>query len=141
LTAAWHEAAGTLPPAVRLRRRRARLLGAGAELFYEEPLHIVRGEDVWLIDAAGRRFLDVYNNVAHVGHAHPTVAAAPSSGSRATLATHSRYLHEGILDYAEALCARLPIPSRYLHFRQFGQRGERRRLAHRAVATGNAAAR
>jgi hypothetical protein len=81
LTAIWHEAAGTLPPAVRLQRRRARLLGAGAELFYEEPLHIVRGEDVWLVDAAGRRYLDVYNNVAHVGHAHPTVGT-PSAGSR-----------------------------------------------------------
>ncbi len=107
LTAAWHEAAGTLPPAARLRRRRARLLGAGAELFSDEPLHIVRGEDVWLIDAAGRRFLDVYNNVAHVGHSHPTVAAAIQRQC-ATLATHSRYLHEGILDYAEALTARLP---------------------------------
>jgi 4-aminobutyrate aminotransferase-like enzyme/Ser/Thr protein kinase RdoA (MazF antagonist) len=107
LTAAWHEAAGTLPPAARLRRRRAQLLGAGAELFYDEPLHIVRGEDVWLIDAAGRRFLDVYNNVAHVGHSHPTVAAAIQRQC-ATLATHSRYLHEGILDYAEALTARLP---------------------------------
>ena len=107
LTAIWHEAAGTLPPAVRLQRRRARLLGAGAELFYEEPLHIVRGEDVWLVDAAGRRYLDVYNNVAHVGHAHPTVADAIRRQS-ATLATHSRYLHEGILEYAEALCASLP---------------------------------
>lgn len=107
LSAAWHEAAGTLRPAQRLRRRRERRLGAGAELFYEEPLHLVRGEDVWLIDAGGSRYLDVYNNVAHVGHSHPTVAAAIQRQT-ATLATHSRYLHEGIVDYAEALCARLP---------------------------------
>ncbi|HMD74941.1 MAG TPA: aminotransferase class III-fold pyridoxal phosphate-dependent enzyme [Steroidobacteraceae bacterium] len=107
LSAAWHEAAGTLRPAQRLRRRRERRLGAGAELFYDEPLHLVRGEDVWLIDAGGRRYLDVYNNVAHVGHSHPTVAAAIQRQT-ATLATHSRYLHEGIVDYAEALCARLP---------------------------------
>src|SRR5208282_3492901 len=107
LTAAWHEAAGTLPPAARLRRRRARRLGAGAELFYDEPLHLVRGEGAWLIDADGRRYLDVYNNVAHVGHAHPLVASAIQRQT-ATLATHSRYLHEGILDYAEALVARLP---------------------------------
>ncbi len=107
LTAVWHEAAGTLSPAARLRRRRARRLGAGAELFYDEPLHLVRGEGAWLVDADGRRYLDVYNNVAHVGHAHPLVASAIQRQT-ATLATHSRYLHEGILDYAEALVARLP---------------------------------
>jgi 4-aminobutyrate aminotransferase-like enzyme/Ser/Thr protein kinase RdoA (MazF antagonist) len=103
----WHEAAGTLRADSRLRRRRARLLGAGAELFYEQPLHIVRGEDVWLFDAAGRRYLDVYNNVPHVGHAHPTVVAAVRA-QVGVLATHTRYLHESILDYAEQLTARLP---------------------------------
>jgi 4-aminobutyrate aminotransferase-like enzyme/Ser/Thr protein kinase RdoA (MazF antagonist) len=91
----------------RLLRRRARLLGSGAELFYERPLHLVRGEDVWLFDADGRRYLDVYNNVPHVGHAHPHVVAAIQRQT-ATLATHTRYLHEAILDYAEALTRRLP---------------------------------
>ncbi len=109
LIADWHEAAGTLSAETRLRRRRARLLGAGAELFYEQPLHIVRGEDVWLFDAAGRRYLDVYNNVPHVGHAHPTVVAAVRA-QVGVLATHTRYLHESILDYAEQLTARLPGP-------------------------------
>ncbi len=107
LGAEWHEAAGTLTAETRLRRRRARLLGAGAELFYEQPLHIVRGEDVWLFDAAGRRYLDVYNNVPHVGHAHPTVVAAVCR-QVGLLATHTRYLHESILDYAAQLTARLP---------------------------------
>jgi len=104
---AWHETAGSLPPVAGLRRRRARSLGAGAELFYEEPLHIVRGEDVWLFDAAGRQYLDVYNNVPHVGHAHPTVVAAIQR-QVALLATHTRYLHEAVIRYAEQLTARLP---------------------------------
>jgi len=105
----WHEAAGTLPAEKRLSRRRARLLGAGAELFYEQPLHIVRGEDVWLFDAQGRRYLDVYNNVPHVGHAHQTVVAAVRA-QFGLLATHTRYLHASILEYAEQLTARLPSP-------------------------------
>ncbi|MGI9228355.1 MAG: aspartate aminotransferase family protein, partial [Gammaproteobacteria bacterium] len=50
-----------------------RLLGAGAPLFYDEPLHIVKGEGVWLWDAQGRQYLDVYNNVPNVGHCHPVV--------------------------------------------------------------------
>ena len=56
--------------------RREKHLGNGQKYFYEKPLHIVKGEDVWLIDDKGKRFLDVYNNVAHVGHANPRVTEA-----------------------------------------------------------------
>lgn len=90
-----------------LLERRARLLGPAYRLFYEEPLHLVRGEGVWLHDAQGRPYLDAYNNVASVGHAHPHVAEAIAR--QATLLnSHTRYLHEGILDYAERLLARMP---------------------------------
>jgi len=86
----------------RLRQRRERLLGPNMTAFYDEPVHIVRGEGVWLWDAEGRRFLDCYNNVPHVGHCHPKVVDAITAQAR-TLNTHTRYLHEGILDYAERL--------------------------------------
>ncbi|MCX7888534.1 MAG: aminotransferase class III-fold pyridoxal phosphate-dependent enzyme [Rhodobacteraceae bacterium] len=85
--------------------RRARLLGPNVPTFYDEPVHIVRGQGVWLWDAQGRRYLDCYNNVAHVGHGHPKVVEAICRQS-AVLNTHTRYLHEGILDYAERLTAR-----------------------------------
>ena len=87
--------------------RRARLLGPGYRLFYEEPFHPVRGEGVWLYDAAGRPFLDAYNNVVCVGHARPEVVEAIARQG-AILNTHTRYLHEGILDYAERLLATMP---------------------------------
>ncbi len=85
-----------------LLARRERLLGAGIATFYDDPVHIVRGEGVWLTDAEGRRYLDLYNNVPCVGHAHPHVVEAMQRQSE-TLNVHSRYLHEGILDYAEHL--------------------------------------
>lgn len=87
-----------------LLARRTRLLGAGAPLFYDEPLHIVRGEGLWLYDADGNRYLDCYNNVPHVGHCHPDVVAALGKQA-ATLNVHTRYLHETILDYSERLLA------------------------------------
>jgi 4-aminobutyrate aminotransferase-like enzyme len=87
--------------------RRERLLGPSYKLFYERPLHLVRGEGVWLYDADGERFLDAYNNVAVVGHCHPHIVTALAKQA-ATLNTHTRYLHEGILDYAEALLTTLP---------------------------------
>ncbi|XAH21218.1 aminotransferase class III-fold pyridoxal phosphate-dependent enzyme [Xylophilus sp. GW821-FHT01B05] len=90
-----------------LLARRARLLGPAYRLFYEEPLHLVRGEGVWLYDADGQRYLDAYNNVACVGHSHPQVVQAMAQQA-ATLNTHTRYLHESVLDYAERLLATLP---------------------------------
>jgi 4-aminobutyrate aminotransferase-like enzyme len=85
--------------------RRERVLGVGAPLFYEEPLHIVRGEGVFLFDADGKRYVDMYNNVPCVGHANPHVVEAMRQQA-ATLNVHSRYLHEGVLDYAERLVAK-----------------------------------
>ena len=57
-------------------KRRERLLGPAYRLFYDRPLNIVRGEGVWLFDCDGNRYLDMYNNVAHVGHCHPHVVQA-----------------------------------------------------------------
>ncbi|PZA11241.1 aspartate aminotransferase family protein [Rhodopseudomonas palustris] len=90
-----------------LIERRQRVLGPAYRLFYERPLHIVSGEGVWLKDAEGNRYLDVYNNVASMGHCHPKVVDAIVAQTR-TLNTHTRYLHESIIAYAEDLTATFP---------------------------------
>lgn len=87
--------------------RRRKALGPTAIHFYDRPLHIVRGRDVWLYDAEGREYLDCYNNVPSVGHCHPRVVEALARQA-ATLNTHTRYLHEGLVEYAERLTATLP---------------------------------
>ena len=85
-----------------LLERRYRVLGPHAPLFYDKPLHLVRGEGVWLYDVNGERFLDAYNNVPHVGHCHPRVVAALSRQA-SILNTHTRYLDENVVAYAERL--------------------------------------
>jgi 4-aminobutyrate aminotransferase-like enzyme/Ser/Thr protein kinase RdoA (MazF antagonist) len=92
-----------------LRRRRQATGGAISPLFYSRPLHIVRGEGPWLFAADGTRYLDAYNNVAVVGHAHPTVTQAVSR-QLGILNTHSRYLHHGVVELAERLLATMPGP-------------------------------
>ena len=87
-----------------LMEDRARLMGPNVSTFYDDPVHIVKGEGVWLWDAEGRRYLDCYNNVPHVGHCNPRVVDAICRQA-STLNTHTRYLHDGILDYIEALTA------------------------------------
>ena len=95
--------------------RRERLLGPAYRLFYEEPVHFVRGEGVWLFDPDGDAYLDVYNNVASVGHCQPDVVAAITK-QVATLNTHTRYLHDTILDYAEKFLATFPAPLGHVMF-------------------------
>ncbi len=89
-----------------LLHRREKLLGKNAPLFYDTPLHLVRGEGVYLYDAQGKQYLDVYNNVPNVGHCHPKVVEALTKQA-STLNIHTRYLHESILDYAEHLTSTL----------------------------------
>jgi 4-aminobutyrate aminotransferase-like enzyme len=87
-----------------LLERRYRVMGRNSPLFYDKPLQLVRGEGVWVYDAEGKRYLDAYNNVPHVGHCHPRVIAALSRQA-ATLNTHTRYLDENVVAYAERLTA------------------------------------
>lgn len=89
-----------------LAERRARLMGSNIPTFYRTPVHIVRGQGVWLWDANGKRYLDCYNNVAHVGHCHPHVVQAICTQA-GLLNTHTRYQHDLVLDYIERLTATL----------------------------------
>ncbi len=92
--------------------RRERALGSRSllRLSYREPVHVVRGEGVWLIDSDGERLLDAYNNVPAVGHCHPRVTEAVVRQTR-TLNTHSRYLYAPLVELAERLTATMPPES------------------------------
>ena len=94
---------------------RRRLLGRNLSIAYEKPLNIVRGEMQYLFDDEGRRYLDAYNNVAHVGHCHPKVVAA-GQAQMALLNTNTRYLNDLIIRYAERLTATLPEPLSVCYF-------------------------
>ncbi len=90
-----------------LIKRRNRSMGKAYRLFYDQPLTITHAEDVWLFDADGRKYLDVYNNVPHVGHCHPHVVDAIARQSK-TLNIHTRYLNEIVIAYAERLTSLFP---------------------------------
>ncbi|WP_028046753.1 aspartate aminotransferase family protein [Cellulomonas sp. URHE0023] len=94
-------------PIAQLVERRASVLGPSYRLFYRTPVHLVRGQGAHLFDADGARYLDVYNNVASVGHCHPRVVRAVAEQA-AQLNTHTRYLHERVVAYSEDLLSTLP---------------------------------
>ncbi len=110
----WDEVARRLgaapPPRIdgSLAARRAAAFGPAVDpLFYDEPIQVASAEGVWITDAAGRRYLDAYNNVPCVGHGHPRVTTAMARQSR-RINTHMRYLHAGAIELAERLAATCP---------------------------------
>lgn len=92
-----------------LLKRRSTFLNPALSLSYQDPLRIERAFMGHLYDHEGQRYLDCVNNVPHVGHNHRRVVAA-AQDQTAILNTNTRYLHETILTYAEALAATLPDP-------------------------------
>ncbi|WP_150953327.1 aminotransferase [Microbacterium testaceum] len=117
LAAAWREVAGDpgaalgVPAAAPIDddvlERRHEVLAEVQEHYYAAPPRIERGWREHLIDVNGRVYLDMVNNVASVGHAHPHVVAA---GSRQMnlLNTNSRFHYRAITDYADRIAATLP---------------------------------
>jgi 4-aminobutyrate aminotransferase-like enzyme/Ser/Thr protein kinase RdoA (MazF antagonist) len=89
-----------------LSHRRARI-GHNLSVAYKEPVKIVRGWMQYLYDDEGRRYIDAYNNVPHVGHCHPRVVEAGASQMR-VLSTNTRYLNDLLSAYADRLLATLP---------------------------------
>ena len=106
------EAAPTKAATLATRRRR---LGGNLSIGYREPVKVLRGWRQYLFDETGRRYVDAYNNVPHVGHCHPRVVEAGVRQMR-ILNTNTRYLHDLINLYAERLCATLPEPLSVCYF-------------------------
>ena len=90
-----------------IREERARHLSPNLSLSYAEPLKIVRGEGQYLYTEQGEEYLDMVNNVCHVGHCHPRVVAA-ATGQMPVLNTNTRYMHDNIVNYARELLATFP---------------------------------
>ena len=95
------------PSSEALLERRHASLSPGLRLSYERPVHVVRGEGVWLYGPNGETWLDAYNNVPQVGHCHPRVVEAIARQVSA-LNTNTRYLYEALVEYAERLTATMP---------------------------------
>jgi 4-aminobutyrate aminotransferase-like enzyme/Ser/Thr protein kinase RdoA (MazF antagonist) len=128
---------GFPPPTDDLLGRRRSVLGSAlAPLSYRRPLHLVRGAGAWLYDVEGKAYLDAYNNVPVVGHAHPRVADAIARQA-ATLNTNTRYLHGAVVELAERLAHSLPAELDTIMFVNSGSEANDVAWRLAKVATGN----
>lgn len=119
----------------RLLTRRQQRLGRNLSLAHGTPLHMTRGRGQYLITSSGRPYLDLVNNVCHVGHSHPHVvdAIARQAG---LLNTNTRYLHETVLAYADRLTASMPDPLSVCYFVNSGSEANELALRLARAATG-----
>jgi 4-aminobutyrate aminotransferase-like enzyme/Ser/Thr protein kinase RdoA (MazF antagonist) len=115
---------------------RRRHIGGNLSVSYgANPLNIVRGSGQYLYDENGHRFIDAYNNVAHVGHAHPRVARAVSE-QLALLNTNTRYLQDQLTAYANDLTSLLPAGLDVAFFTASGSEANELALRLTRAATG-----
>ena len=98
-----------------IRNQRNTVLSQNLTLNFRTPLQIVKGDGAYLFDQTGKKYLDLVNNVAHVGHCHHRVVAA-GANQMATLNTNTRYLHQNIVEYGRALTNTLPDPLSVIFF-------------------------
>ena len=98
-----------------LLNKRMQLMGTNLSTSYATPLKIVKGSMQYLFDEKGRRYLDAFNNVPHVGHCHPHVVEVAGQ-QISKLNTNTRYLHDLQVEYAERLIATLPDPLNVCYF-------------------------
>lgn len=107
-------------------------LGKSLSLSYDKPLKVARGEMQYLIDESGQKYLDTVNNVAHVGHEHPSVVEAGQE-QMAILNTNTRYMNDEIIEFTAELLHELPPELSVLHFVNSGS--EANELALRMART------
>lgn len=98
-----------------LAQERQVVMSRALSLNFKEPIEIVSGRGAYLYDRSGRPYLDLVNNVAHVGHSHPRVVSAGQK-QMATLNTNTRYLNQNAIEYARALASTFPDPLNIVFF-------------------------
>lgn len=98
-----------------LLEERQVVMSRALSLNFKNPLEIVRGEGAYLFDQSGNPYLDLVNNVAHVGHGHPRVVAAGAE-QMARLNTNTRYVNQNAIEYARSLASTFPDPLNVVFF-------------------------
>lgn len=90
-----------------IRDGRRAHFGGNLNLSYSDPLMLVRGWKHHLFDEWGRPYLDAYNNVPHVGHAHPRIQAVAADQLK-RMNSNTRYLHPAQTAFADKILSKMP---------------------------------
>jgi 4-aminobutyrate aminotransferase-like enzyme len=98
-----------------LAQERQVVMSRALSLNFQKHLEIVSGQGAYLVDRAGTKYLDLVNNVAHLGHSHPRIVEAAYK-QMLTLNTNTRYWNQNAIEYARALSSTFPDPLSVVFF-------------------------
>ena len=106
--------------------------------YYDEPLLLCSGQGVWVRDAGGREYLDLFGGIltTSVGHCHPHVVAAVEGQARRLGHTSTLYLTEGQVAAAEILARLSPGDLRRSAFTNSGTEAIETAVTAACVRTG-----
>ena len=109
--------------------------GANVKLSYRHPVMFLRGWRHHLFDELGRPYLDAYNNVPHVGHAHPRLQGI-AADQLLRMNSNTRYLHPAQVEFVDALLAWMPDSLSVCYFVNSGSEANELALRLANAATG-----
>jgi 4-aminobutyrate aminotransferase len=104
-----------------LRRHRA-VLPSWLSLYYEHPISLVSGEGRHVVDAGGRRYLDLFGGIltTMTGHAVPEIVQATQEQAARIAHTSTLYLSEPMIELAETIARLSGIPDARVFFTTSG---------------------
>ena len=83
--------------------------------YYPRSIQLLRGWRTYMYDEYGRAYLDAYNNVPHVGHAHPRLQKIAEK-QFSLINTNTRYLHKSQIEFSKELRKKLPDSLTHCYF-------------------------
>jgi len=89
------------------KERRKKHFSESLSLSYSEPIYMSSSAFQYMYDNDGNTYLDAYNNIPLVGHAHPAISRIISQQVR-KLNTNTRYHYIQLGAYAEHLLSYFP---------------------------------
>ncbi len=108
-------------------------------LYYSEPLPLERGEDMYVWDVAGNKYLDFFAGIltTSVGHNNPTVNARIKEQVDKMLHTSTLYPNEAHVNLAESLAQIAPDGLDTLYFGATGTDADETAVLMAQLKTGN----
>ena len=98
-----------------ISERRDQYFTPGLSLSYDSPIYMSAAAFQYMYDEDGNTYLDAYNNIPLVGHAHPNISKKVAQQIR-KLNTNTRYHYEQLSNYASNLLNHFPKSLNKLYF-------------------------
>jgi len=95
------------PKAEKSIQNRNKHISKSLSISYREPIQMEKAAFQYMFDSSGKTYLDMCNNIPHVGHCHPQVVHAGQK-QMALLNTNTRYLYDVLHSYSEKLIKKFP---------------------------------